>query len=231
MPEALPESGTLGLPEGSVSWWRRGDSRRPLFLCAHGAGAPSASAFMQALGAGLDARGITVVHFDFPHMTRAARSGRRLPPDRPAVLLAACGAVLDLVRTWQARDAAPTRCVVGGKSMGGRMWSMLLAATPVPEVAAALYLGYPLHPAGRPERLRAAHLQEIAIPQLFLSGSRDPLARLDLLREVVDTLPHARLHVVDGGDHSLATARHTPGAGSDLWLDAAAQFIHAHAPG
>ena len=185
---------------------------------------------MQALAAGLDARGITVLLFDFPYMSRG-RGRRPLPPDRPAVLLDACRAVLELVRSWHDHAARAVPCVVGGKSMGGRMWSMLLAETATPDVGGALYLGYPLHPPGRPDKLRAAHLSHVPVPQLFLSGSRDPLARLDLLRDVVASVPQAELHVVDGGDHSLATQRRAPLAGSDAWLDVAARFIHAHAHG
>lgn len=214
---------------GSACWWRRGRlHQRPLFLCAHGAGAPSASAFMQAVGSGLDDRGVAVLHFDFPYMRRAG-PGRRSPPDRAHVLVDTCRAVLRLATRWLASDEGPTHCVVGGKSMGARMWSLLLAGGEATGVAATLYLGYPLHPAGRPQALRADHLQLVPVPQLFVAGSRDPLARLDLLRGVLATLPRARLHVVEGGDHSLATQRRTPLAGSSAWLDVAAEFIHAQA--
>ena len=93
-------------------------------------------------------------------------------------------------------------------------------------MTAALYFGYPLHPAGKPQALRREHLAAVPVPQLFVSGSRDPLARLDLLQETVAALPRARLHLVEGGDHSLATNRRAPLEGSDVWLDAAARFVH-----
>jgi predicted alpha/beta-hydrolase family hydrolase len=99
-------------------------------------------------------------------------------------------------------DLRPTRLVIGGKSMGGRMASHLAAAGEA--VDGLLFLGYPLHPAGKPETLRAAHLQRIAVPMLFLAGTRDALCRLDLLRAALAGLPQATLHVVDDGDHSFA---------------------------
>ena len=226
MPEAPAASGERLLPHGVIRWWRNGAVRAPaLFLCAHGAGAPSSSAFMLSLCTGLVQRGITVVRFDFPYMTRATR-GRRALPDSADVLLESCQAMLDIVGSGAATDGiSPARLVVGGKSMGGRMWSMLLANQAPPSIAAALYLGYPLHPPGKPARLRSAHLQSIRVPQLFISGSRDSLARLELLRAAVDTLPRARLHVVEGGDHSLALGKRRPLDGSDTWLDVAAGFI------
>lgn len=225
MPEVVPTSGEIALPYGLVRWWREGAlHRRPLFLAAHGAGAPSASAFMRALSAGLDQRGIAVLRFDFPYMTRG--TGRRAAPDPAPVLLAACGAVLQLARSWLAGSAPPASLAVGGKSMGGRMWSMLLASGEAAAVQAALYFGYPLHPPGKPQSLRRDHLAAVPVPQLFVSGSRDTLARLDLLQETVAALPRARLHLVEGGDHSLATYRRAPLDGSEAWLDTAAQFVH-----
>ncbi len=181
---------------------------------------------MVAVSEGLVQRGITVVRFDFPYMTRATR-GRRALPDAAGVLLKSCRAMLQIVHAGAATDGIPpARLVVGGKSMGGRMWSMLVASDAPPAIAGALYFGYPLHPAGNPARLRSEHLEHIRVPQLFISGSRDSLARLDLLRSAVDVIPRARLHLVDGGDHSLALGRQRPLAGSDTWLDVAARFIH-----
>jgi hypothetical protein len=213
--------GALQLRRGSVPWWRQEPAGEgPLYLCAHGAGAPAASAFMVAVAGGLVARGIGVVRFDFPYMAGAGRHG---PPDAAPILLDACRAVYALARGWDRERAI----VVGGKSMGGRMWSMLLAADSDLDAAGAVYLGYPLHPPGRPEKLRREHLAAVRPPQLFVSGSRDTLARLDLLRAAVEALPRSTLHVVDGGDHSLAVRKRTGVQGSEEWLDVTAQFVHA----
>ena len=106
------------------------------------------------------------------------------------------------------------------------MASMLLAAGDAPEVDAAVYLGYPLHPPGKKEKLRAEHLPQVPAPQLFISGSRDPLCDLDLLRPVVrDIGDSARLHVIEGGNHSLAAGRKEPLARADEWLGAMEGFL------
>ncbi|MFQ5599779.1 MAG: alpha/beta family hydrolase [Candidatus Krumholzibacteriia bacterium] len=220
--------GDLQVHNGAVHWIRNGAARgRPIFIVGHGAGAPYTSAFMEAVASGLVQRGITVVRFHFPYMQRAVRDKRRHPPDRTPVLLSACRAMVELATVWlPSGSASDHRLVVGGKSMGGRMMSMLLAGADPSPVAGAVYLGYPLHPAGRTHALRTEHLPAVRVPQLFLSGSKDPLARIDLLRREVDRLQHASLHVVERADHSLATSRRDPLAGSDGWLDVAAGFIH-----
>jgi predicted alpha/beta-hydrolase family hydrolase len=106
------------------------------------------------------------------------------------------------------------------------MASLLLAEETPPGVRGAVYLGYPLSPAGRPEKLRAEHLERIRVPQLFVSGSRDSLCDLTRLRAVLEPLGRgARLHVVEGGNHSLATSRKDPLGGSDAWLDAVIEFV------
>jgi predicted alpha/beta-hydrolase family hydrolase len=116
--------------------------------------------------------------------------------------------------------------VVAGKSMGGRMMSLHLARHGAGAARGAVYLGYPLHPPGNPRRLRAEHLGDVPVPQLFVSGTRDALCKLDLLRPIVEGLGgRARLHVVEGGDHSLAVSRRDPLAGSDVWLDVVAGFV------
>jgi len=223
--------GELFIRAQPIRWRRDGEmARHPLFVCAHGAGAPLTSAFMEAVASGLVRRGVSVLRFHFPYMERAVREGRRRPPDAAPVLLETCLRVVRLVLDWKsAAQTPPAALVVGGKSLGGRMMSMLLAAEPEVGAAAAVYLGYPLHAPGRALRPRSQHLPQVRVPQLFVSGSRDPLARLDLLQAVVAALPGARLHVVQGGDHSLAVERRNPLAGSDAWIDATAEFIHAAA--
>jgi predicted alpha/beta-hydrolase family hydrolase len=177
---------------------------------------------MEAVTAGLLRRSMTVVRFHFPYMERAVREGRRLPPDRAPRLIATWRALVErAARYW---SDAPL--VLAGKSLGARMASMLLAGGGAPAARAAVYLGYPLHPPGRPEKLRSAHLPDVPVPQLFVSGTRDPLCDLTLLRPVLDRIgPRARLVRVEGGDHSLARTRSDPLAGFEVWLDATASFV------
>jgi uncharacterized protein len=152
--------------------------------------------FMTGVAEGLTAGGLSVLRFNFPYID----AGRRIP-DPPPVLLDTWDAVIRAA----ARLAGGLPLVAGGKSMGGRMASML-AADRGPEfpAKALVFFGYPLHPPGRPDRLRDAHLPQIRIPMIFIQGSRDALARLDLIEALVERLqPLARLHVVEGGDHSF----------------------------
>jgi uncharacterized protein len=166
------------------------------FVLAHGAGAGMEHPFLAGVTEGLLAEGLACLRFEFPFV----HSGRR-SPDQPAVLLA----------TWRAAcaegaaRAAGRPLAAGGKSMGGRIASMLAAEEGQAFPAAALvFFGYPLHPPGRPEKLRDAHLGAIARPMLFIQGTRDSLATFELISGVVAKLgPRARLHAVEGGDHSF----------------------------
>ncbi|MEN8150216.1 MAG: alpha/beta family hydrolase [Planctomycetota bacterium] len=206
-----------------AGWVRDGTmAGRPLVILAHGAGAPLDSAFMAGTAAGLVERGLCVARFNFPYMEQRVREGSRRPPDRAPRLLDAWRAMLDIATRW--RNRGPI--VAAGKSMGGRMASMLLAEGRAPEVVGAVYLGYPLHPSGKPEKLRADHLPDVPVPQLFLSGTKDPLCDLRRLRPVLRKLgDRARLVTVKGGDHSLAVRRKEPMKGSDAWLDEMAGFV------
>jgi predicted alpha/beta-hydrolase family hydrolase len=165
-------------------------------VLAHGAGAGMDHPFMCALHEGLAAAGCLAVKFDFPYMA----AGRRAP-DRAPVLENAWRAVLGAAR----ERASGVPLVAGGKSMGGRMASRVLAADAARRPAdALLLLGYPLHPAGRPQRLRADHFPQVRVPSLFVQGTRDALCDLDRLRALLPTLgAPSRLEVVDGGDHSF----------------------------
>lgn len=218
--------GVLQVDGRRARWWRSGPlDGRPLVLLAHGAGAPADSPFLLSARDGLVARGLTVVRFHFPYMQRMVDSGRRRPPDPMPRLLDTWRALLARVAGWP--DAGPV--VLAGKSMGGRAASLLAAAGDAPGARACVYLGYPLHPAGKPERLRREHLPDVPVPQLFLSGTADPLARLDLLRETVDGLgPGAELALVEGGDHSLARSRRRPLEDADAWWDRVAAFVAEH---
>lgn len=152
---------------------------------------------MTAFARGLADRGLDVVTFNFPYMERGRRA-----PDPVARLEACSAAAIDAVRAEV--PSAADRLIVGGKSMGGRIASQAVASADDDlGVAGLIFLGYPLHPAGRPDRTRAAHLPSIASPMLFVQGSRDAFGSPDELRPIIEGCPRARLHVVEGGDHSL----------------------------
>jgi predicted alpha/beta-hydrolase family hydrolase len=150
-----------------------GPANSPLTLIlAHGAGAPMTAPFMISIANQIAACGFRVVLFEFDYMKRARAEGRRLPPDRAPKLLERWRNVL---RDFQAGPVA-----IGGKSMGGRMASMLMAQDP--SLAKGLVcLGYPFHPPGKPENMRTAHLGDITAPTLICQGERDPLGGLDLI--------------------------------------------------
>ncbi|WP_437738402.1 alpha/beta hydrolase family protein [Sorangium sp. So ce1335] len=161
-------------------------------VLGHGAGGDMHAPLLVDVARGLADRGHTVLRFNFPYK----ELGRKAP-DRPEKLEMAYEAAIARLRKEK-----PERLVIGGKSMGGRIAS-LLAARAVP-CDGLVFLGYPLHPAGRRDALRDEHLPAIKAPMLFLQGTRDPLCDLDLLRPVLKRLGRrARLHVVEGGDHSL----------------------------
>jgi predicted alpha/beta-hydrolase family hydrolase len=190
-------------------------------VLAHGAGTDMTNPLLVAVADGLAGHGFPAVRFNFPYTQRGGRA-----PDPAPVLEQCYRSVLAQVRA----DAGlrPGRLVIGGKSMGGRMASHLAAAGEA--VDGLLFLGYPLHPAGKPEQLRAAHLSRIAAPLLFLAGTRDPLCRLDLLRGVLAGLPKATLHVVEDGDHSFAVRKRsgrTAAAVLDEIVAACAAWLHA----
>jgi predicted alpha/beta-hydrolase family hydrolase len=157
---------------------------------AHGAGAPMDSPFMSFFAEGLAARGVRVARFEFPYMARR-RNGDRRPPDGPNVLLDTWQSVIDRL--------GPDRLVIGGKSLGGRMASMIADAA---GVRGLVCLGYPFHPPGQPDRLRVAHLRELQTPALLIQGTRDPFGT----REEVERIPLSsviRIHFLEDGDHSF----------------------------
>jgi predicted alpha/beta-hydrolase family hydrolase len=164
-------------------------------ILAHGAGNDMHSPFLSAVHEGLAARGYVTVKFNFPY----TEAGRRAP-DRAAVLEECYARVIEAIRTDPRIGAR--RVVIGGKSLGGRMATHLAARGVA--VAGVLLLGYPLHPAGKPDQLRIAHLDNIRVPMLFFVGTRDALCRLDLLRRALERLPApVTVHIIEGGDHSF----------------------------
>ena len=169
-------------------------------ILGQGAGAGQTSNFMVEFADALAARGIDIVTFNFLYTER----GRRLP-DPTSRLEQCCREVIQAVLNLL--EFRENRLAIGGKSMGGRIASQVAAADAGP-VAGLVFLGYPLHPPGRPDRLRAEHLSRIKAPMLFVQGSRDAFGTPDELRPIIDRLPaRADLHVVEGGDHSFKVPR------------------------
>jgi predicted alpha/beta-hydrolase family hydrolase len=162
-------------------------------VLAHGAGAGQKSAWMVKTAQAIAARGINCATFDFPYIT----SGRKVP-DRAPVLEAHWRAVLE--QATAEFDGLPL--FIGGKSMGGRIASHV-AAQGVDGVSGLIFFGYPLHPPGRPEQRRDAHLPQIHEPLLFIQGSNDTFGNEAEMASLVPSLPRAELHVIQGGDHSF----------------------------
>ncbi|MGY3032880.1 putative alpha/beta-hydrolase family hydrolase [Bradyrhizobium sp. USDA 4354] len=175
------------------------DHARACYVLAHGAGADMRHSFMEKVAEGLANRGIATFRFNFPYMEK--KLGR---PDQPAVAHAAIRAAVEEA----ARLCPGLRLVAGGKSFGGRMTSQAQSKAPLPGVEGLAFLGFPLHADKKPSAERAEHLSGIAIPMLFLQGTRDGLADLGHLRPVIETLgAKATLHEVEGGDHSFAVLK------------------------
>jgi uncharacterized protein len=177
-------------------------ARQRLGAClvlAHGAGANQASGFMVQLAGALAARGIDALTFNFLY----TENKRRLP-DPPARLEACYRAVVQAFHDGAfGKSLGRDRLVIGGKSMGGRIASQIAAAG-IEGVAGLVFLGYPLHPPGKADRLRAAHLQHVRAPMLFVQGSRDAFGTPEELRPVLKRLKApAELCVVEDGDHSF----------------------------
>jgi predicted alpha/beta-hydrolase family hydrolase len=167
-------------------------------ILGHGAGANQLSPFMRLFAGGLAARGLDAMTFNFVYMDQ----GRRVPD--PKAKLEACYRAVIKVAT-QHKKLKGNRLAIGGKSMGGRIASQVAAeGADKSEIAALVFLGYPLHPPGKPEQLRDAHLQDIRAPMLFVQGSRDAFGSPDELRAAIKRLHlPATLFVIEGGDHSL----------------------------
>ena len=168
---------------------------RACYVFAHGAGAGMAHASMETIATGLAGRGIATLRYQFPYMEKGSKR-----PDSPAVAHAAVRAAV----SEAARSCPKLPLIAGGKSFGGRMTSQAQAIDALPGVCGLAFLGFPLHPAGKPSSDRAKHLADIRIPMLFLQGTRDALAELDLLEPVVKRLGKpATLHLVKEADHSF----------------------------
>jgi predicted alpha/beta-hydrolase family hydrolase len=195
---------------------------RALYVFAHGAGAGMNHKSMVSNAEGLAARGIATLRYQFPYMEKGSK---RVDP--PKIAHAAVRAAVA-----EAAGLAPDLPLfAGGRSFGGRMTSQAQADEPLPGVRGLAFLGFPLHPAGKPGTERAEHLSRVQIPMLFVSGERDALAEMELLKPVVARLgDHAALHVVAAADHSLrvpAKSGRTPAEAEAEALDATAEWMIA----
>ena len=178
-------SGLLCVPPGAYA----------CCVLAHGAGAGMSQPFMAEVATGLAARGVATLRYQFPYMERGARR-----PDPPTVAHATVRAAV----AEAARLVPGVPLLAAGKSFGGRMTSQAQALSPLPPVRGLAFFGFPLHPAGRPSDERARHLSDVHVPMLFLQGTVDKLATLELLRPVVDRLgERARLVLLEGADHAF----------------------------
>jgi predicted alpha/beta-hydrolase family hydrolase len=193
---------------------------RACYVFAHGAGAGMAHASMETVAAGLGQRDIATLRYQFPYMEKGSKR-----PDPPAIAHAAVrAAVAEAGRRFPALPL-----IAGGRSFGGRMTSQAQAKSALAGVRGLAFLGFPLHPAGKPSSERAGHLADVKIPMLFLQGTRDALAELSLLKPVVKGLGgRATLRLLDGADHSfhvLKSSGRNDRAVMDEALDAFAAWV------
>jgi predicted alpha/beta-hydrolase family hydrolase len=183
--DAIGVSGLLQMPARA----------RACFVVAHGAGAGMQHPFMANIASELAARSIATLRYQFPYMEKGSRR-----PDPPKV----CDVTIRAAVSAATRIAPELPLIAGGKSFGGRMTSQAQAAAPLPGVRGLAFLGFPLHPPGQPSDSRADHLGAVRIPMLFLQGTRDEFAALDLLRPLIARLGNlAALRLLEDADHSF----------------------------
>lgn len=188
-----------------------------LYVLAHGAGGGMRHKFLESISAALAGRGVATMRYQFPYMEAGLKR-----PDSPRVAEATVEAA-----ARRASELAPGLPIIaGGKSFGGRMTSGAAAGGLLPGVKGLVFLGFPLHPPGQPGTSRAEHLAQVDVPMLFLQGTRDAFAKLDLLRPVCRGLePRTTLHLIEGGDHSFRVPKssgRTPAEVLDELADALA---------
>jgi uncharacterized protein len=195
-------------------------SARACYVLAHGAGAGMFHPFMDVAARELGERGIATLRYQFPYMEQRARR-----PDPPKLAHATVRAAV----AEAARLVPALALVAGGKSFGGRMTSQAQAASPLPGVRGLAFLGFPLHPAGRPSEERAEHLFAVEVPMLFLQGSRDKLAELGLLQRLMERLgERASLRLLEDADHSFRVPARAGRKDADVtrdMMDALAAWI------
>ena len=191
------------------SKWLIPKGYKKAIIIAHGAGQDMHSAFISALHEGIADMNILTVKFNFPYLEQGRKA-----PDQPSVLIATWQAVIDTV--IEKTGLTHEHIVLSGKSMGGRYTSLLAAEQN--KFGGLVFFGYPLHPAGKPEKLRDEHLSTIDSPMLFIQGTRDSLCKLDRLRPVLAGLiPHPDLHIVEGRDHSFKMLKSLNRSERSVW--------------
>ena len=200
----------------------RPPNARALYVFAHGAGAGMSHRNMASIAEGLAARGIATLRYQFPYMEKASK---RVDPPRVA------HSTVRAAVAEAARLAPDLPLFAGGRSFGGRMTSQAQAETALPSVRGLAFLGFPLHPAGKPGIERADHLRQVHIPMLFVSGDRDALAELQLLKTVIAELgDRATPHLIRDADHSFkvraSSGRSSAEAEAEA-LDAMAEWMIA----
>lgn len=226
MKEPAPREVGIDVPgAGRVSGlWLEPADASALCLFAHGAGAGMRHGFMEATARALAARGIATLRYQFPYMERGGG-----PPDRRPVLVATVRAAAEVAAEWADAEGLPF--VAGGKSMGGRMTSTAAAEGALDDVTRGpdaplrglVFFGYPLHPAGKPSTGRGDHLADVDLPTLFLQGTRDRLADLELLRPVLAELtPAPELHVIEDADHGFHMTKRSGRSDADVIEELAA---------
>jgi len=194
---------------------------RACYVLAHGAGAGMGHPFMASVAEGLAERGVATLRYQFPYMERGSKR-----PDAPKLAQAVVRAAV----AEMSRLAPDLALIAGGKSFGGRMTSQAQAASPLPGVKGIAFLGFPLHPAGRPSNERGKHLFDVQIPTLFMQGSRDQLADPELLQPLVKQLgARATLKLFPDADHSFHVPARTGRKDADVraeMLDVLAGWIN-----
>lgn len=191
---------------------------RLVYVFGHGAGTGMHHAFMERMSGLLAERGIGTFRYQFPYIEQG-----RKRPDTHRVLHGTVRAAVGAAH----QSAGGLQLIAGGKSMGGRMTSRVQAEEALPGVVGLAFLGFPLHPPNKPGVERADHLTGVGIPMLFLQGTRDSLADLNLLIPVVDRLgPAATLHIVEGGDHSFKVLKRSRRTAAEVFDEMADTMDH-----
>lgn len=201
--------------------WNGPDDASVTLILAHGSGAPMDSPFLEKFAKGLAERGVRVARFEFPYMHARREGGRGGPPDRTPVLLEAWRTAYAAVQA-----EADGRIAIGGKSLGGRMASLIADEV---EAAGLVCLGYPFHPPGQPEKLRTAHLETLRTPTLIVQGTRDPFGTPDDVAGYTLS-PAIRIEWLESGEHSwkpLARSGRTEALNMEQGIEATVRFLAA----
>jgi hypothetical protein len=196
------------------------------YVFAHGAGAGMTHSFMATVADGLAERNIATLRYQFPYM-ELGKKRTDIPPTAHAAVRAAVAHAAQLF--------GPLRLFAGGKSFGARMTSQAQSIEPLPQVEGLIFLGFPLHPAGEPASSRADHLSKVQVPMLFVQGTQDKLADMDLLRPVIDSLgARATLMSIDQADHSFHVLKRSGRDDDEVMtevLDGVARWVNTRRTG